>query len=168
MLLAFHLSRCFCFFDNPAPSHLALARMLLILVLLWSVAEAQNAFKVRNAMRSFFFFFFPSHFPQDGCTATQVDECKTKCGTLLMSCTCPNGAVTANCFDPSPTAAPSTPEGPNVAAIAGGAGGGAAALIIIIVAVWFLCCRGDRMNLSYRSEREQTGTVLKMKEDDVL
>jgi hypothetical protein len=85
------------------------------------------------------------------------------CGTALKSCTCPNGVVTSQCFPPT------TPESTlNIAAIAGGAAGGGVLLICIIVVVLCLCCRSKQSNLSYRSEREDSSNVIKMKESDIL
>jgi hypothetical protein len=87
------------------------------------------------------------------------------CGNALKSCTCPNGVVTSECFPPT-----TPPESTlNIPAIAGGAAGGGVLLICIIVIVLCVCCRSKKgSNLSYRSEREDSSNVIKMKESDIL
>jgi hypothetical protein len=100
---------------------------------------------------------------QDGCTPEQINECKTKCGDRLKSCTCPMGVVQSDCFPPA-TPAPTL----NIPAIAGGAAGGGVCLICIIVLIVVVCRRNKTSSLDYVSERHDTSNVIKMKESDIL
>lgn len=101
---------------------------------------------------------------QDGCTPDQINQCKSKCGDRLKSCTCPMGVVQSDCFPPATPA--STPL--NIAAIAGGAAGGGVCLICIVVLIVVVCRRNKTSNLDYVSERHDTSNVIKMKESDIL